>query len=249
MNLSEPLDPRKVFVKKKYNEFPRIIAFASGKGGVGKSTLSGLFSMYLAQKGYRIGLMDLDFYGPSSHIILNAEIKNFPKEDKGVVPPLASNVYFMSVVFYSENKPLVMRGRDLSEAVIEILTITNWPKLDYIIFDMPPGLGDVLLTISELVSAHFIVVSGPSKVMMESVEKLIEFIKEQNIPYIGLIENMARKDSDFVSSRCEEIGFPYIGKVSFYENIEDLYGKPADIVSSPIGSEFNSILRSIENRL
>ena len=248
MNLNEPLDPRKVFVKKKYNKFPVILAFASGKGGVGKSTLSGLYSMYLAKKGFKVGLMDLDIYGPSAHVVLGAEIKTLPEEEKGVVPPLTNGVYFMSVVFYSENKPLVMRGRDLQDAVLELLTITNWPKLDYLIFDMPPGLGDVLLSVSELTPAQFVVVSGPSRVSMESVEKLIDFLKEQELPYIGLVENMARKGNKFVRERCETIGFPYIDKVGFYPDIEDMYGDSLRLMNSPIKEEFDSIFEKIENK-
>ncbi len=248
MTLNEPLDPRKVFVKKKYSKFPVILAFASGKGGVGKSTLSGLFSLYLAKKGYKVGLMDLDLYGPSSHVILGAETKTLPEEEKGVIPPLTNGVHFISVVFYSENKPLVMRGRDISDAVLELLTITNWPALDYLIFDMPPGMGDVLLSVTELTPAQYLVVSGPSKIAMESVEKLIEFLKDQSLPYIGLVENMAHEGNEFVKMRCDKMKFPYIGRISFYPEIEEFYGNPSKIISSHIKDEFDRLFENLKNR-
>ncbi len=244
--LSEPLDPRKIFVRNKYSRFTNILAFASGKGGVGKSTLSGLFSMYLAQKGYKTGLLDLDLYGPSAHIILGASVEGLPEEENGVIPKEINGVHFMSVVFYSENRPLVMRGRDLGDAVLELLTITNWPELDWLIFDMPPGLGDTLLEVSELTPARYIVVTNSSRLSMESVEKLIEFIKTQNLEYYGLVENMVMNGGlKYIRDKSEEMGVPYLGTVGFYRDIEKLYGAPDALMSSPLKEDFDRLFKNI----
>lgn len=247
--LNKPLDPRRIFVKDKYGGFSNLLAFASGKGGVGKSTLSGLFSMYLAQKGYKTGLLDLDLYGPSAHVILGAPLEGLPEEENGVVPKVVNGVYFMSVVFYSENRPLVMRGKDLKDAVLELLTITNWPELDWLIFDMPPGLGDTLLEVSELTPARYIVVTNSSRLSMESVEKLIEFIKTQKLEYHGLIENMVMGDGlKYIEDRCKEIGIPYLGSVSFYRDIEKLYANPGALMSSPLKEDFERLFHKIADK-
>ncbi len=237
------LDPRINFVKKKYRSLARLIAFSSGKGGVGKSTLSALSAMYMASKGYRVGLLDLDLYGPSTHVILNADIHTLPEEESGVVPPLVNGVYFMSVVYYSENKPLVMRGGDLRNAVMELLTIINWPSLDYLIIDMPPGLGDTLLDIAEFIPASFVVVTNPTKIAMESVEKLVDFLKTQNLSVSGIVENMKTKDSSFVKSKADSLNIKYLGSIGFYPDIEDLYGNPDKIAGSEISRELEMVLK------
>ncbi len=240
--LNDSIDPRKIFIKERYKEIKNIIAFSSGKGGVGKSTICAFSALQLAQLGYNTGLLDLDLYGPSSHIILQDTICDMPEEKHGVIPRRINGVHFMSVVYFSGNKPMVMRGHELGNAVLELLTIINWPALDFLLIDMPPGLGDTMLEITELLSAKYIVITNSTKISMESVEKLIEFLKEQNLPLMGIIENMKINKSDFVKSKCEKFNIQYIGSVKFYPDIEDFYGQPKVLGKSEAGKDIQGIL-------
>ncbi len=239
------IDPRTVYVKTKYRDIGKIIAFSSGKGGVGKSTLSAFSAMYLANEGFKVGLLDLDLYGPSCHLILGADIGKYPEEKNGVVPPKVSGVYFMSSVFYSENKPLVVRGKGLNDAALEIMTITNWPNLDYLIIDMPPGLGDILLDVSELLTPKFVVVTNESRISMESVKKLLFYIKEQGLPLLGLVENMKMSEGDFIERECKNLNVPYIGKVGFYPDIEENYGEKDGFLKKDVFKDIAGIWRRI----
>ncbi|GAG44776.1 unnamed protein product, partial [marine sediment metagenome] len=117
--------------------------------------------------------LDLDLYGPSSHIILGMNDFNFPKEDKGIIPPKINGINFMSIVYFSEDKPSPFRGVDITNIIIELLAITQWGELDYLIIDMPPGIGnEVLDVIRYIKKSEFLVVSTPSKVAMGTVGKL-----------------------------------------------------------------------------
>lgn len=243
------IEPRKIYVKSKYQNIGKILAFSSGKGGVGKSTLSGFFAMYLSEVGYKVGLLDLDLYGPSCHVVLGADTKEYPKEEKGVIPPMVHGVYFMSSVFYTENKPLVVRGSGLNNAAVELLTITNWPELDYLIIDMPPGLGDILLDTSELLPAKFIVITNQSKISMESVKKLIDYLKNQNLPILGLIENMKMSVDDFVETECKKQNIPYLGEVGFYRDIEEYYGSIDAFSKSKIYTDIEKIWSRIDVKI
>jgi len=243
------IEPRKIYVKTKYRNIEKILAISSGKGGVGKSTISGFFSMYLAQKGYKVGLLDLDLYGPSCHLVLGANIKEYPKEEKGVVPPVAQGVYFMSSVFYTENRPLVVRGSGLNDAAIELLTITNWPDLDYLIIDMPPGLGDILLDVSELLPARFVVITNQSRISMESVNKLISYIKDQNLPFLGIVENMKMIEDNFIEMESKTQGIFYLGKVDFYPDIEKYYGNKREFSNSKLYEDISKIWEKLNGKI
>ena len=133
------MDPRLSVIDKRLSEIKRIIAVASGKGGVGKSLVASSLALSLSNKGYRTGLLDIDLYGPSSHIILGVTDYSFPEEEKGILPHKVNNIRFMSIVYFSEDKPAPLRGIDITNIIIELLSITQWGELDYLIIDMPPG--------------------------------------------------------------------------------------------------------------
>ena len=116
------------------------------------------------KKGYKVGLLDLDLYGPSSHIILGVK-KIFPKEEIGLIPPTVSGIKFMSIVYFTQDKPSAFRGVDITNIIIEILAITQWDALDYLIIDMPPGIGDETLDVIRFIkNSEFLVITTPSKV-------------------------------------------------------------------------------------
>ena len=101
-------------------------------------------ALRLKEKGHSVGLLDLDFTSPSSHVILGVE-GLYPEEEYGIIPPMAHGLHYMSITFYSQDKPAPLRGADTSDAIIELLAITLWGNLDYLIVDRPPGIGDATL--------------------------------------------------------------------------------------------------------
>ncbi|RLI61172.1 MAG: ATP-binding protein, partial [Candidatus Asgardarchaeum californiense] len=119
------MDPRVAIIEHRLNGIKRIIAVASGKGGVGKSVTASLLALILAKRGYHVGLLDLDLYGPSSHIILGIDVDEYPSEDKGIIPPERHGIRFMSIVYYSKEHPTPLRGEDVTNAIIEVLAITR----------------------------------------------------------------------------------------------------------------------------
>ena len=119
------LDPRPSVIDERLKNVRRIIAVTGWKGGIGKRDTASALALLLATKGYKTGLFDLDFAGASDHLILGAK-GLFPKEEKGLEPPLLEGIKFMSVVFFSENKAVPLRGANVSDAIIELLAITQW---------------------------------------------------------------------------------------------------------------------------
>jgi ATP-binding protein involved in chromosome partitioning len=246
MEKNKFMDPRTSIIKKRLSGIKRIILIASGKGGVGKSLVASTFALNLSKKRYKVGLLDLDFYGPSSHIILGVEKYDFPEEEKGIIPPNINGISFMSIVYFTEDKPAPFRGADITNVIIELLAITQWGKLDYLIIDMPPGLGEETLDIIRLIKKNeFIVVTTPSKVSMGAVSKLLFILKELNLPIIGVIENMKIVDSSYIKNTVSKMKIRYLGHISFDKNLEESLGDPDMLQSSDFMIDLNNILNKI----
>jgi ATP-binding protein involved in chromosome partitioning len=162
-------DPRTGIISSRLERIKRIIAVSSGKGGVGKSMVATTFALSLARRGYKVGLFDIDFTSPSTHVILGA--KNVvPTEDKGLIPPKVEGLEYMSLVYYSGNEAAPLRGADTSNALIELLAVTLWGDLDFLVFDMPPGIGDAVLDLIKLVPrVEFLIVTTSSRLAFETV--------------------------------------------------------------------------------
>jgi len=204
------MDVRESVIGKRLRNINRIICVASGKGGVGKSLIASTLALKLEKKGYNVGILDLDLYGPSSHIILGFNKKGFPDEDKGIIPSKINNIKFMSIIYFSDDKPAPFRGLDISNIIIELLAITQWGSLDYLIIDMPPGIGDETLDIIRLIkNCEFIVVTTPSKVAMGAVKKLLLILTELKIPILGVIENMVIKNSNLIKNQIKNMDLNY----------------------------------------
>jgi len=240
------MDARIGVIEKRLKNIKRIISVASGKGGVGKSLVASTLSLNLAKKGLKVGLLDLDLFGPSSHIILGAEKDKFPEEEKGIIPPKIDGINFMSIVYFTEDKPSPFRGVDISNIIIELLAITQWGELDYLIIDMPPGIGDETLDIIRLIKkSEFLVVTTPSKVSMGAVGKLLKILKELNLPIIGVIENMKMTDSKLVKDSVSKMNLTYLGYISFDSNIEDSIGYTNKLLKSGFMKDFDKIIKKI----
>lgn len=227
-------DPRVPYIEKKLNKIKRVWAVTSGKGGVGKSTISSVLSLLLKEKGFKTGLLDLDIFGPSTHIVLG--VKNFNLiEEKGVLPQNIDGLKYISILSFTQNKPFSIRGDELTDIFLEIFTITNWGDLDFLIIDMPPGLGDTTLDLLKFVKkSEYLLISNSSRISFETVSKLYEILKYYDAKILGLIENMKFYSDDFVSQECKKRGINYLGSLNFYLDLDYLYGDLNAIINSDL---------------
>jgi len=179
-----------------------VIAVASGKGGVGKSTITVNLSLALAQEGARVGILDADIYGPSQPRMLGLTGERPQTTDGKTLEPLeAHGVKAMSIGFLvDENQPMAWRGPMVTSALNQLLTDTRWGKLDYLLVDMPPGTGDIQLTLAQRVPVSgAIIVTTPQDIALADARKGLEMFQKVNIPVLGVVENMS-------IHRCSECG-------------------------------------------
>ena len=224
------MDPRAAVVDRRVSRVGRIIAVTGGKGGIGKSLVATGLAVSLARAGHRVGLLDLDFTGPCDHIALGAE-GGFPEEEFGIVPPVVGGVCFMSVTHFAGEDPAPLRGADLSNALIEVLAITQWGELDYLVIDMPPGLGDATLDVVRLLPrAEFLVVATRSRLVVETVRRTLTLL--QRLQSQVLVENMSCSDSPAVPELAASAGVPFIGSLPYDGGLEDALGDPVELAAT-----------------
>ena len=172
-----------------------IIAVASGKGGVGKSTTAVNLALALQAEGARVGMLDADIYGPSLGLLLGVEDGTRPEvvNENTFVPVTAQGLPLMSMALLTTDRtPMVWRGPMASGALQQMLTQTRWPTLDYLIVDMPPGTGDIALTLSQQVPlAGAVVVTTPQDLALLDARKGIEMFRRVEVPVLGIVENMS----------------------------------------------------------
>jgi ATP-binding protein involved in chromosome partitioning len=239
-------DPRTSIINERLRGIKRIIAVSSGKGGVGKSIVATTLALKLAKKGHKVGLFDLDFTSPSTHTILGVKDAQ-PTEDKGLIPPVVSRLQYMSLIYYTRDKPAPLRGTDTSNALIELLAVTCWSRLDYLIMDMPPGIGDAVLDLIRFVNRiEFVIVTTPSQLAFETVKKLSSLLHELNIPIIGVVENMKMDKADSIQRKTEERGLCFLGGIPFDMKLEEAIGDPAALLDTSVGHTIGEITKLIE---
>jgi ATP-binding protein involved in chromosome partitioning len=238
------LDPRTTVINERLKRIGRIIAVSSGKGGVGKSLVATTLALSLSRRGYKVGLFDLDFTSPSTHLILGA--KNVqPKEEKGLIPPKVKGLAYMSLVYFSRDQAAPLRGADVSNALIELLAVTQWGELDFLVIDMPPGIGDVVLDLVRLVKRiEFLIVTTSSLLAFETVKKQVRLLQDLKIPIIGAVENMKRGKADDIERETEKLGVKFLAAVPFDPELEDAIG---DVVKL-LGTVFAQRIRAVAAR-
>jgi ATP-binding protein involved in chromosome partitioning len=240
------MEARISIIKNRLQKISRIISVVSGKGGVGKSLVATSLSLNLIKKGYKVGLLDLDLYAPSSHIILGVK-DIFPKEEKGIIPPDVDGVKFMSIVYFTDDKPSAFRGIDISNIIIELLAITQWKELDYLIIDMPPGIGDETLDVIRLIKkSEFLVVTTPSKVAMGTVNKILKILNELDKHIIGIVENMVIEKTMFIKDEINKIGLKYLGLINYDFNLEKSIGNSKKLIRSNFMKDLDKIVGKIK---
>ncbi len=229
------IDPRVNVIANRLSGVKRIVAVSSGKGGVGKSMVATTLALTLKKEGCKVGLFDLDFTSPSTHIILNAPI-SAPKEDKGIVPPDVNGLKYMSLVYFVGENPAPLRGADVSNALIELLAVTQWGSLDFLVIDMPPGIGDVILDLLRLINrVEFLIVTTSSLLAFETVKKQVTLLCELKAPIIGVVENMKQTQNGNIEAATQKIGLRFLGEISFDPTVESAIGDETKLLNTSIG--------------
>jgi ATP-binding protein involved in chromosome partitioning len=137
----------------------------------------------------------------------------------------------MSLVYFVAGKATPLRGADVSNALIELLAVTQWGELDFLIIDMPPGIGDAVLDLVRLVERiEFLIVTTPSLLAFEVVKKQVEVLSELKMPIVGVVENMKRESSNIIKDECKKLGLKYLGAVDYDAHVEDSIGNPTKLL-------------------
>jgi len=244
-----------------------IIAVGSGKGGVGKTTLAVNLAIALSRMGYKIGLLDGDVYGPNVPLMLGASETPRVGSENRIDPLQVHGLKVISVGFLNPgDKPLIWRGPMLHSIIRQFLGSVNWGELDYLIIDLPPGTGDVALSLVQTVPlTGAIVVSTPSDVALQDARKAIEMFRQVKVDIVGLVENM----SYFVCPHCQhevdifskwggqrtaqQFDIAFLGQVELDPNIRMAgdTGKPAVLAgeNSPHAKSLYAFARNVEQRI
>jgi len=227
------MDPRPAVIARRLAGIERVVAVTGGKGGIGKSLVSSTLALCMARRGLRVGLFDLDLTGPCDHLILGIDT-GFPEEPFGIEPPLVHGIRFMSVTCFARDDPAPLRGKEISDALIELLAITRWGELDLLVVDMPPGLGDVTLdTVRFIDGAGFLVVATPSRVVVETVQRTLGLLERTQSRVLGVIENMRREESDAVADLARRARVPMLGSLPYDPTVEAAIGDPERLAATP----------------
>lgn len=178
-----------------YNSVKKIIGVMSGKGGVGKSTVSVLLAEELNKKGYKVGILDADITGPSIPRLLRVEGKKVYSNELGMVPVTSENgikLMSLNLLMEDEQQPVIWRGPIIAGVVKQFWTEVYWGDLDYLLIDMPPGTGDVALTVMQSIPINGIVmVSVPQDLVSMIVAKAVNMVRKMDIKVLGVVENMS----------------------------------------------------------
>ncbi len=170
-----------------------IIAVASGKGGVGKSTTAANLALALAAEGANVGVLDADIYGPSMPRMLGVSGKPDTKDGQRIEPKIAHGIQAMSIGFMiDEDTPMIWRGPMVTQALTQLLNETNWVDLDYLVIDLPPGTGDIQLTLCQRVPVSgALIVTTPQDIALLDAKKALKMFEKVDVPVLGIVENMA----------------------------------------------------------
>jgi ATP-binding protein involved in chromosome partitioning len=241
----------------------RIVAIASGKGGVGKSTVAANLAVALAAEGRRVGLLDADVYGPSQPRMLGISGRPGSPDGKTIVPLRNHGVTLMSLgLLTQEGEAVVWRGPMLMGALQQMLTQVQWGALDVLIVDLPPGTGDVQMTLAQKAEVEgAIIVSTPQDIALLDARKGIDMFRKMNTPILGLIENMALHvcpncghvqhifGEGGVRAEAEKLGLPLLAEIPLHLDIRTASDDGTPIVAARPDSPEAKVFRDLARRL
>ena len=252
---------------KPLRQIRNTIAVASGKGGVGKSTTAVNLALALQAEGARVGILDADIYGPSQPRMLGCHAKPESPDGKSIEPNVSYNIQSMSIGYLiNEETPMIWRGPMVTSALEQLLNDTNWKDLDYLVIDLPPGTGDIQLTLCQKIPVSgAIIVTTPQDIALLDARKGLKMFEKVEVPVLGIIENM----STHICTSCghEEHIFGSGGGRQMAEqyNVELLGSLPLDIrirlggdegrptvamePDSPITANYRGIARRVAAKL
>lgn len=265
---------RETSQRKSLHNVKHVIAVASGKGGVGKSTITANIAAGLAQKGYKVGLIDADIYGPSMPLMFD-EVQSVPGgieiDGKTKMAPVESawGVKMMSIGFFAQaNQAIVWRGPMVDSALKQMANDTHWGELDYLLIDLPPGTGDIHLTlVQNFPLSGIVVVSTPQKVALADARKAVGMFNMDGltIPILGMVENMSyfvpedmpdKKyyifGQDGAKSLAEELEIPLLAQIPLVTSIRESgdVGRPAVMQKgTPQGDAFKGLADTIDAKI
>ncbi len=244
-----------------------IIAVSSGKGGVGKSTVAVNLAVALAQDGAKVGIMDADVYGPNVPIMLGAA-QNQPQVSDGKLIPIdAFGIRMISMaLLVPPDKPMILRGPMLHGVVRQFLSDVNWGELDYLIVDMPPGTGDVQLSLAQLVPVQgAVLVTTPQEVSLSDVRRAVKMFETVNVPVLGVIENMSYFIAPDTGNKyeifgkgggqrlCDEYGLNLLGEVPLGMEVREGGDKGVPVVvsapDSPQSKAFHKVAEEVARQV
>lgn len=244
-----------------------IIVVASGKGGVGKSTVSANLALALQAEGAKVGVLDADIYGPSQPRMLGISGRPESPDGKSITPMQAHGLQAMSIgLLVDEETPMIWRGPMVTQAMMQLLTDSRWDMLDYLVVDLPPGTGDIQLTLSQKVPvAGAVIVTTPQDIALLDARKALRMFEKVEVPVLGIVENMATH----VCSNCgheehifgegggarmaEQYGVPCLGSLPLDIRIRQQAdgGTPtvAAMPDSGLAARYREIARNAAGRL
>ena len=273
INITSKVTTRKTEPTKIMPGVKNIIAVASGKGGVGKSTVAANLAVSLAKLGASVGLIDADIYGPSVPMmfdVMGEKPEAFERDGRTMIHPLEKyGVKILSIGFFVDpSKALVWRGPMASNALMQLFTDADWGELDYVVIDMPPGTGDIHLTISQQVPVTGVaIVTTPQEVALADARKAISMFNTDKIklPILGLIENMSYFTPDELPDNkyyifgkeggkrlAEQNGIPFLGQIPIVQSICESgdNGSPIALdVQSPVAKAFLELAQNIARQI
>lgn len=239
------------------------IAVASGKGGVGKSTVATNLALALAQRSAKVGLMDADAYGPSIPTMMGINKQPEVGQDRKLIPLASHDIKLMSIGFMvSEEQAMIWRGPMLHSAIRQFLSDVNWGELDYLIIDLPPGTGDAALSLTQAIPlTGAVIVTTPQDVALADVRRGVAMFEKLNVPILGVVENM----SYFICHHCdkrtdifradggkkisEKLGIPFLGAIPIDPEICTGGDLGVPIVASHPDSSQSEAFRNAANLL
>lgn len=241
----------------------RLLVF-SGKGGVGKSTVAANLALVLAQKGKKVGLLDIDIHGPNLAKMLGVEDKNLDISPAGIKPVQVSQnlkLVSMSFLLQDPNMPVIWRGPMKMKAIQQFLGDVKWDELDWLVIDSPPGTGDEPLSVAQLIPATgAVIVTTPQEVSLMDSRKAVAFARKLNLNILGIIENMSGMVCPHCGKKIDlfkeggghraalELGVPFLGKIPLDPQIVTLGDEGKSFIDAQPKSEASqAFMRIVDN--
>ena len=260
---THPHSPQEAPQPKPLAGVNTVVAVGSGKGGVGKTTVAVNLAIAMAKLGHKVGLIDADIYGPNVPLMMGSTQQPRVLENNRIEPILAHGVKVISVGLLSPgDKPLVMRGPMLHQIIRQFIQQVEWGELDYLIIDLPPGTGDIVISLVQTIPlTGAIVVSTPSDVALQDARKALEMFHQVNVPILGMVENM----SHFTCPHChneidifsrggaertaQQFKLPFLGALELDPEVRHGGDRGLPVAlggeDSPLGKQFFQVARLV----